>query len=460
MRYWVHKDTVLEGWKDRAIQATNPNEQIVSLLKSEIEFLLTCDGREQDEHPAAARLLENNVITCDEKEGTEPVFDLHPYLYRIGAYLAITGRCNYSCRHCIVADGTNDSSDELSLETICSLFDQMVELGMYELWLTGGEAMIHPDFIKIVDEASKRGMYIARILTNGTFLTQEILDHFKELDQYPSFGISFDGIGTHDWMRCHEGAEELSLAAMDLATQNGFHVIPHMNVNRVTAPAIIDTCRILARDHGIKFVRLMPTSRSSRWDELAGPNEIITNDEYYAFMMEVLRANHEENWGLNIDMVHLSMIKKMEMLKNPPSVRPQIPIMHWCRRASNLFAVGHDGRVLPCMAYEGNSRQYGTLLGDDINIHKRQLKDILTESEYVDICTEKIESQLKEMEKCQSCKWVGICCGGCPVYSGYNRKRLLDENPQCDFFSHGWAEKYIALMDEINKKKPKKISLF
>jgi len=452
MNYWVHQDTILEGWKDRAVHAVNPDKQIISLSREEKAFLLTCDGREQTKQPIAERLLINKVITCDEKEGTEPVFELHSYLRRNGAYLAITGRCNYSCRHCIAADGLDDSSDELSLETLCDLFDQMKALGITRLWLTGGEPMIHPHFSEIVEEATKRGMKITRLLTNGTFLTQESLDHLKKWGQYPEMGISFDGIGTHDWMRCHEGAEALSLAGIDLAVKNGFSVTPHINVNHVTAPVIIETCRVLVKEHGVRSFRMMPTARSPRWNAMAGPHDKITNDEYFGLMLDLLRTNYEEHWGATIDMVNLSMVYHTELLKNPPQLQPHAPIMHWCRRASDLIFIAHDGRVLPCNAYEGTSKQYGFLCGDDININKRPLKDILTDSEYVHFCTEKIENHLRDMEKCRTCKWVGLCCGGCPLFALGNRMHLADENPQCEFYTKGWAEQFIALMDEIEGK--------
>jgi len=453
MRYWVHQDTVLEGWKDRAVHAVNPDKQIISLSREEKAFLFTCDGREQSEQPIAGRLMKNKVITCDEKEGTEPFFDLHPYLRREGAYIAITGRCNYSCRHCIAADGLDDSNGELSLETLCDLFDQMKDVGITTLWLTGGEPMIHPHFAEIVEEASKRKMKISRILTNGSLLTQDILNHFKKWGQYPVFGISFDGIGTHDWMRRHEGAGAVSVAAIDLAVKNGFPVTPHINVNRVTAPVIIETCRSLVKEHGVRSFRIIPTSHSPRWDALAGPDDMITNDEYFGLMLDLLKTGHEENWDAKIDMVNLSMVYRTELLKDPPSPQPKAPIMHWCRRTSSLIFIAHDGRVLPCNAYEAWTKKGGFLCGDDINIHKRPLRDILTESEYVHFCTEKIENHLRDMEKCRTCKWMGLCCGGCPLIVVLNRMHLMDENPQCDFYTGGWAEKFIELFEEsgINK---------
>jgi len=449
MRYWIHKAAVLKKWKDRALVAVNMSNETVNLSKAERMFLMTCDGREQQPHPSAAFLINSGIVTCNAEEGTTPYIDVNPVLCRNTAVIAVTGRCNYHCRHCIAADGLDKSEDELSIDTLCSLFDQMTALGICRVWLTGGEPLLHPHFAQIVREISKRGMKLERILTNGSLLTQSILELLKQCDQRPIFGISFDGIGTHDWMRCHAGAERISLAAIDLAVQNGFTVMAHVNVNRVTAPVIIDTCRTLVKVHGCQMLRLIPTSHSPRWQATTGQTDTISYDSYFALMLELIRTAHNEKWNANLDLRSLPQQNELGMLKKPQPVNPNAFLMHWCPRTKNQIFIAHDGRVLPCNAYEGNSKQYGFLCGEDINIYKRTLVEILTASELVDICTQKVENHLSDVEKCRSCKWAGICCGGCPLYAFGNRMKLIDENPNCAFYSGGWAEKYIALLEEL-----------
>jgi len=449
MNYWIHQNATLEGWKDRAIYAVNPDGEHIALSRDERYFLMTCDGSEQPPQELAERLLRAKVITCNAQEGKKPVLQMHPTLCRNTAVIAVTGRCNYQCRHCIAADGVEGSGDELSLETLCRLFDQMTELGIRRVWLTGGEPMLHRNYPEIVEAITARNMQLERILTNGSLLTQESLDQLRQCGQDPVFGVSFDGLGTHDWMRCHVGAEAKSLEAIDLAVRNGFRVMPHVNVNNVTAPRIIETCRVLVMEHGCTSLRLIPTSRSPRWEALAGADDNISYDAYFALMFELLRTAHEEKWSAYLDIRSLPAPDALEMLKHPPAPKSNACIMHWCPRTKNQFFVAHDGRILPCNAYEGTTKQYGFLCGDDINICHRPLADILTSSQYVDFCTERLENQFRDVEKCRTCKWAGVCCGGCPLFAIGNRLKLADENPNCSFYRGGWAERYIALMDEL-----------
>jgi hypothetical protein len=44
--------------------------------------------------------------------------------------------------------------------------------------------------------------------------------------------ISFDGIGFHDWIRQREGAQEQTIAAMELCVENGIEVVSNTQVNR------------------------------------------------------------------------------------------------------------------------------------------------------------------------------------------------------------------------------------
>src|SRR6185436_20197766 len=87
--------------------------------------------------------------------------------------LELTLRCNIRCTHCYNFDRDqprSGSGPELSLAEIRPLLDDLRRAGTLFLSLTGGEAMVHPRFWEIADEAAARGFAVT-VLSNGTLLT-------------------------------------------------------------------------------------------------------------------------------------------------------------------------------------------------------------------------------------------------------------------------------------------------
>ena len=63
----------------------------------------------------------------------------------------------------------------------------------------------------IVRECAKRHLNIAEINTNGSFITEEMLEEVRALGMDVLIKISYDGIGHHDWLRNMPGAEEKAI---------------------------------------------------------------------------------------------------------------------------------------------------------------------------------------------------------------------------------------------------------
>jgi len=92
-------------------------------------------------------------------------------------------RCNLKCVHCYLPKGYLKSADELSFEDICHIIDEICESGCIWLQFTGGEPLLRNDFLDIYKYAKSKGFLIS-IFTNGTLITQEIVDCLKEYPPY------------------------------------------------------------------------------------------------------------------------------------------------------------------------------------------------------------------------------------------------------------------------------------
>jgi len=99
----------------------------------------------------------------------------------IKAQFEITYRCNIHCVHCYTDPFNTPSAvrQELSFSEILRILDELAEAGILWLTLTGGEAIVHPQFRAIYKEAKARG-FILTLLSNATTLTESVVDFLAE----------------------------------------------------------------------------------------------------------------------------------------------------------------------------------------------------------------------------------------------------------------------------------------
>ena len=119
----------------------------------------------------------------------------------------ITERCNYNCLHCFHAADNNVHREEFSREEALRLLEEAEACGVSAIRLTGGEPTLYPYFREIVEEIRKRGMRLKTLITNGSLMDDELAAFIKSLHPKAQIMLSFDGIGTHDWLRQHQGSE-------------------------------------------------------------------------------------------------------------------------------------------------------------------------------------------------------------------------------------------------------------
>ena len=131
----------------------------------------------------AVKRLEFASNTDVEYEMMNWVTD-HGFLYSI--QWEVTFRCNEACIHCYNpgaahAEGEkNDRKrDELSTEEAKSLFDQLADLGVFRLILSGGEATLRKDFWELLEYARSKGFAVA-LYTNGLKAGEKFIDNLSK----------------------------------------------------------------------------------------------------------------------------------------------------------------------------------------------------------------------------------------------------------------------------------------
>ena len=91
--------------------------------------------------------------------------------YPLNGTFELTGRCNLSCRMCLVRVNQNRIRElgfrERTTEEWIHMAEPAAEAGTLNLLLTGGEVLIRPDFCEIYEAIAKMG-FLLTVYTNAT----------------------------------------------------------------------------------------------------------------------------------------------------------------------------------------------------------------------------------------------------------------------------------------------------
>ncbi|SDB69812.1 radical SAM protein [Butyrivibrio sp. INlla16] len=122
-------------------------------------------------------------------------------------FFELTDRCNLNCMHC-GSSCLNTNATYLDFEVISRTLKEVSE--RYDpkqimICVTGGEPMLHPDFIKVIAASHDLGFPVG-ITTNGTLIDDEMAENLKKAG-LDTVAISIDGLEeAHDAFRRSPGA--------------------------------------------------------------------------------------------------------------------------------------------------------------------------------------------------------------------------------------------------------------
>jgi radical SAM protein with 4Fe4S-binding SPASM domain len=329
----------------------------------------------------------------------------------------ITNKCNLRCEHCYQEDYTTDN--ELSFEEFKIIADKVFttlhkwnKLGDFSI--TGGEPFLHPQIFEILNIVnSSNDVSRLDILTNGTFITQEIIDRLKQFDKLRYIQISLDGSSPliHDAIR-GEGSFNKSMNGIRLLIQNGVEVrvmftLQHYNMFDV--PTIIDLC-IKEHISGITIERVIPNGGGDRF-----------TPESIHMIFKYISDRSDEEYAKGTD---LKILKYRPLWINIDPCRAKIGMntpIH--KDLGGLCSAGLDGICVLPNADVLACRRLPILIG---NLQIDSLEKIWFQSKLLWEIRDK--SNLKG--KCHSCEYSSRC-GGCRSMAYAYTGDYLEEDPHC-----------------------------
>jgi SynChlorMet cassette radical SAM/SPASM protein ScmF len=186
-------------------------------------------------------------------------------------YIYLTGGCNLACSHCYLAPAyqpNGGTGGHLDYELFKNAIKEGIPLGLMGVKLTGGEPLLHPDFVRIVDFLKEKNIELT-IETNGTLLTRDLAKHFKDRNALRFISVSLDGArsNTHDNFRGVKGSHERACQGIRNLVECGYHpqVIMSPYADNVQE---IESLVLLAERLGASSVKFNPVQPTGRGDAM------------------------------------------------------------------------------------------------------------------------------------------------------------------------------------------------
>ena len=326
--------------------------------------------------------------------------------------------CNMRCKHCGSAC-REPLADELSTAEALDLCDQIGELGLKWLTLSGGEPLTRPDWHLLASRLRDNGV-IPNIITNGWLITEELLDRAVE-SGVGTFAISLDGTEeTHDRIR-RPGAFARIMKAFALMGRKSITAGVITTIHK-TNIGQLEAIKQILLDQGVD---LWQVQIGLPMGSLADHEEMILEpaqmDDIIDFIYESMDDDRIRIYPA--DCVGYYNFK--EVAARTRAHNASYPVT-WqgCNAGKRSFGIFHNGDILGCTSIR--SRQFV-----EGNIRQTPLKE-LWESEDCFVWNRQADKE-KLAGFCAKCKYGVTCLGGCPNTRLTMNGDIHSENRYCSY---------------------------
>lgn len=138
--------------------------------------------------------------------------------------LAVTNRCNLSCRHCWPESGPDDQASVVPKSQVLRMIDALAALGITKLIITGGEPLTRPDWLDLLAHACTRpSIEAVRLQTNAILIGPDQVAAMLKLRHHGLvIQTSLEGASAsaHDRVR-GKGSFDLTIKGLRLMEANG-----------------------------------------------------------------------------------------------------------------------------------------------------------------------------------------------------------------------------------------------
>lgn len=301
----------------------------------------------------------------------------------------ITQRCLNHCVHCSSCSNSI-CKQYIDYETICKTVDDMPQIGVTRVCLSGGEPFLHKDLKNIIIYIKQLGMevdiYSSGITEVDGQITYIPTDEFRNLKKCGLSKIMFN-MQSHERVRYDKimgttGRFDVVKESIKNAIKAGIyteiHFVP-MKLNIGDIDGVVELAREMGVDK-VSFLKLVPHGRAEK-------------------NKDIIQLSEEET---------IMLRQKLNKIKSE-TIRIGIPLSldfdsDLCHAANSKLYIKFDGTVYGCEAFKYIQQLDGdSNIIEPNNIFESSLQEIYNHSKYLKATQKFIEKYSCLNSRCESC---------------------------------------------------------
>lgn len=308
-------------------------------------------------------------------------------------FWSVTYACNYNCPVCFTDSGKRQS-EELSEEEALLTVGKIYKAGVRDVIISGGEPFMRGDMVLILEKMAEFGIS-ARIASNGSLLTNDILKLLKKETLVKSFQISLDTTDSKFYDKFHRSSSvsfNRALTALRRIQEHGFHTTVSVRLMPSTItgiPQLLD----MAYSEGWATVTIHIPLHTRR-----------TKDSYPqdADFFTLLSPTFESFLALPDQWLIETYIPWAEYHPVVKALSKRVRVVNrGCRAGRDRLTINPTGMISACVCLDVPEAHSG-------NIRQRDLMDIFDHSDLCRLMKNPLEKGI-----CADCANVQKCGGGC-----------------------------------------------
>lgn len=349
----------------------------------------------------------------------------------------VTMGCNMRCGHC-GSSCADPLPDELTTEEALDLCDQIAELGLKWITISGGEPLTRKDVPMLVERLSSSGVAV-NIITNGWLLSEETAQELKE-SGISTVAISIDGTPEiHDKIR-REGAFDHARRAFQTMKELGIYTGAVTTITKQNIDILHDLKEELI-GMGVKSWQVQLGLPMGNLQER--PDWVLEPEQIQDIIDFAYKTAKEGRIAIYLaDCIGYYTKKEIEIKKIAYRTNMIAP---WdgCNAGTRGFGILQNGDILGCTSIRSKEFIEG-------NIKERPLREIWEDEN--NFLWRRQMTKDKLSGACKNCVYGSKCLGGCPNTRLTMNGDIYSENQYCAYHLSlkQMEDKYAVCEDEAS----------
>jgi radical SAM protein with 4Fe4S-binding SPASM domain len=305
---------------------------------------------------------------------------------------------------------------ELDTDRALRLCAELAEAKCEYVALSGGEALLRPDWPELVRRLRELGVRVGMI-SNGLLVDDATVQQMAKLG-VSILAISVDGLApAHDAIRRRPGGFAAAMTALERAAAAGLRIHAITHVNRMN----IDDLEALHERLEAQQVATWLVQLSAPMGRMAERRDLVLRpDEVPGLAQRIAALKQRSHLYLAVG-DNVGYFDELEPVLRRKS--PDLPLPFWCGCTAGLLTVGIEanGNVRGCLSIQAGGFVEG-------NLNEKSFHDIWN-APGAFAYTRGFEPQ-HLAGSCKACEYGEICRGGCTFMAVAASGRAHD-NPYC-----------------------------